>query len=345
VPDADGATAEIEEVQAWAVGLDGLHARIAGRFARAEPRRRVLAYLRGLLGAVTRKNGWQLAEHAGEATPDGMQRLLATARWDPDQLRDDLRAFVIERLGDPGAVLVVDETGFIKKGTTSVGVQRQYTGTSGKVDNCQLGVFLAYAAPAGHAFIDRALYLPRSWTDDPGRCQAAGVPTEVGFATKAQLARELLQRALDAKVPAAWVTADEVYGQDPADRWLRLSAGDGAKGRRLYDWTRIPLAATSPAGMTRWLLVRRSLRDPDELAFYTCAGPAGTPLTQLVTIAGTRWSIEVGFQTAKGEVGLDHYEVRRWPGWHRHITLALLAHAFLAVVRAGATDGQRGPCW
>jgi SRSO17 transposase len=332
----------VAQVKGWTAQLEALGARIGPRFARAEPRRRALAYVQGLLGEVERKNGWQLAEHAGEATPDGMQRLLATARWDPDQLRDDLRAFVIERLGDPGAVLVVDETGFIKKGTTSVGVQRQYTGTSGKVDNCQLGVFLAYAAPAGHAFIDRALYLPRSWTDDPGRCQAAGVPTEVGFATKAQLARELLPRALDAKVPAAWVTADEVYGQDPglrawlqdrrqpyvlaikrserlevggataeqllgrvpADRWLRLSAGDGAKGRRLYDWTRIPLAATSPAGMTRWLLVRRSLRDPDELAFYTCAGPAGTPLTQLVTIAGTRWSIEVGFQTAKGEVGL-----------------------------------------
>jgi SRSO17 transposase len=244
-------------------------------------------------------------------------------------------------------------------------------------------VFLAYAAPTGHAFIDRALYLPRSWTDDPGRRQAAGVPTEVGFATKAQLARELLERALDAGVPAAWVSADEVYGQDPslrgwlqdrrqpyvlavrrserleaggvtaeqllgrvpAERWLRLSAGDGAKGCRLYDWTRIPLAATSPAELSRWLLVRRSLRDPDELAFYACFGPAKTSLARLVEVAGTRWSIEVGFQTAKGEVGLDHYEVRRWPGWHRHITLALLAHAFLVVVRAEATDGQGGPCW
>jgi SRSO17 transposase len=373
----------VAQVQGWTAQLEALGARIGPRFARAEPRRRALAYLQGLLGQVQRKNGWQLAEHAGEATPDGMQRLLATARWDPDQLRDDLRAFVVEHLGDPGAVLVVDETGFIKKGTTSVGVQRQYTGTSGKVDNCQLGVFLAYAAPAGQAFIDWALYLPRSWTDDPGRCQGAGVPAEVGFATKPQLARDLLERALDAGVPAAWVTADEVYGQDPglrgwlqnrrqpyvlavkrserlepagataeqllgrvpADRWLRLSAGDGAKGRRMYDWTRVSLAATSPAGMGRWLLVRRSLRDPDELAFYACFGPTGTPLATLVKVAGCRWSIEVGFQTAKSEVGLDHYEVRRWAGWHRHITLALLAHAFLVVVRAGATDGQRGPCW
>jgi len=188
VPDADGATPEIEEVQAWAAGLDGLHARIAGRFARAEPRRRVLAYLRGLLGSVGGKKSWQLAEHAGEATPDGMQRLLATADWDPDLVRDDLRAYVVERLGDPGAVLVVDETGFLKNGTTSVGMQRQYSGTADKVDNCQLGVYLAYASPRGRAFIDRELYLPSSWTNDPARCRATRVPEEVGFRTKPQLA-------------------------------------------------------------------------------------------------------------------------------------------------------------
>jgi SRSO17 transposase len=181
----------------------------------------VLAYLRGLLGNVGRKNGWQLAEHAGEPTPDGMQRLLATAEWDPDLVRDDLRAYVVEHLGDPGAVLVVDETGFLKKGTTSVGVQRQYSGTAGKVDNCQLGVFLAYASSQGRAFIDRELYLPRSWTNDPVRCRAARVPAEVPFRTKPQLARVMLERALDAEVPAAWVTADEVYGGDPAlRRWL-----------------------------------------------------------------------------------------------------------------------------
>ena len=203
MPDADGATPEIEEVQAWAAGLDGLHARIAGRFARAEPRRRVLAYLRGLLGSVGRKNSWQLAEHAGEATPDGMQRLLATADWDPDLVRDDLRAYVVEHLGDPGAVLVVDETGFLKKGRTSVGVQRQYSGTAGKVDNCQLGVFLAYASPRGRAFIDRELYLPKAWTNDRARCRAARVPEQVGFRTKPQLAQLLLERALDAGVPAS----------------------------------------------------------------------------------------------------------------------------------------------
>jgi SRSO17 transposase len=383
VPETNEA-ADIEEVRAWAVGLDALHARIASRFTRAEPRRRALAYLRGLLGPVGRKNGWQLAEHAGEATPDGMQRLLATADWDPDLVRDDLRGYVVEHLSDPGGVLVVDETGFLKKGTTSVGVQRQYSGTAGKVDNCQLGVFLAYASAKGRAFIDRELDLPRSWTDDPARCRAARVPAQVEFRTKPQLARVLLERALDAGVPASWVTADEVYGGDPAlrrwledrgisyvlavkgteplgkatprsataaqlaasvpaEQWVACSAGHGAKGRRLYDWSRIQLAGTAAAGCTRWLLVRRRRRD-GELAFYACSGPAGTSLVGLVRVAGTRWAIEEGFQQAKTEVGLDHYEVRRWPGWYRHITLALLAHAFLVVTRTTATtgDGAKG---
>jgi SRSO17 transposase len=381
VPDADGATLEIEEVQAWAAGLGAVHARIAPRFARAEPRRRVLAYLRGLLGAVTRKNGWQLAEHAGEDTPDGMQRLLATADWDPDLVRDDLRGYVVEHLGDPGAVLVVDETGFLKKGTTSVGVQRQYSGTAGKVDNCQLGVFLAYASSRGRAFIDRELYLPKAWAEDRVRCRAARVPEQVGFRTKPQLARVLLERALDAGVPASWVTADEVYGQDPALRgwlegrgmahvqaikcsellavgdgpaklsaaqlaaavpaegWVGASAGQGAKGRRLYDWTRIQLAGPAAPGMARWLLARRSRRD-GELAFYACYGPVDTSLLGLVRVAGSRWAIEDGFQQAKNEVGLDHYEVRKWPGWYRHTTLALLAHAFLVVTRTQATGDR-----
>jgi SRSO17 transposase len=376
--------ADIEEVRAWAAGLDALHARIAGRFARAEPRRRALAYLRGLLGAVTRKNGWQLAEHAGERTPDGMQRLLATADWNPDLVRDDLRAYVVEHLGDPQAVLVVDETGFLKKGTTSVGVQRQYSGTAGKVDNCQLGVFLAYASGKGRAFIDRELYLPRCWTEDPARCRAARVPVEVGFRTKPQLARVMLARALDAGVPASWVTADEAYGGDPvlrrwleargvshvlavkaseplgtatqgsarataaqlvagvpAEQWVACSAGQGAKGRRLYDWARVELAPAAPE-MARWLLVRRSRRD-GELAFYACYAPAETSMVGLVRVAGTRWAVEEGFQQAKAEVGLDHYEVRRWPGWYRHITLALLAHAFLVVTRTTAAgDSAKG---
>jgi SRSO17 transposase len=387
VAEANEAAADIEEVRAWAAGLDALHARIAGRFARAEPRRRALAYLRGLLGNVTRKNGWQLAEHAGEATPDGMQRLLATADWNPDLVRDDLRAYVVEHLGDPGAVLVVDETGFLKKGTTSVGVQRQYSGTAGKVDNCQVGVFLAYVSAKGRAFIDRELYLPERWTEDPERCKAARVPEEIGFGTKPELAQLMLERALDASVPAAWVTADEVYGGSPtlrqwlegrgvghvlavkctellavdgpqgpvrtsaeqlaaavpAEQWIACSAGHGAKGRRLYDWARVELAVPAGPGMARWLLVRRSRRD-GELAFYACFGPAETSLLGLVRVAGTRWAVEEGFQQAKTEVGLDHYEVRRWPGWYRHITLALLAHAFLVVTRTTAAtgDGAKG---
>ena len=288
---------------------------------------------------------------------------------------------MVEQLGDPAAVLVVDETGFLKKGTTSVGVQRQYSGTAGKVDNCQLGVFLAYASARGRAFIDRELYLPKAWTEDRARCRAARVPDQVGFRTKPQLARVLLERALDAGVPASWVTADEVYGQDPAlrgwlegrgmayvlavkssellavgdgpakvsaaqlaaavpaEHWVGASAGHGAKGRRLYDWARIPLTPPAASRWQRWLLVRRSRRD-GELAYYACSGPADTSLVGLVRVAGTRWAIEDGFQQAKNEVGLDHYEVRRWPGWYRHITLALLAHAFLVVTRAKATTSK-----
>jgi len=369
---------EIEQVRAWAAGLEALHARIAGRFVRAEPRRRALAYLKGLLGDTARKNGWQLAEQAGEATPDGMQRLLNQARWDPDEVRDDLRGYVVEHLGDERAVLVVDETGFLKKGTKSAGVQRQYSGTAGRIENCQVGVFLTYASPAGRAFIDRELYLPTSWTGDRERCGEAGVAEGVGFATKPELARRMLESALDAGVPARWVTGDAVYGGNPglrdwleqrgmpyvlavkctepmvaagadgpvattaaelaarvpAFRWLRCSCGEGAKGPRWYDWTQVALAEPVPAGQVCWLLVRRSIADPTELAFYRCVGPTGTPLIGLVRVAGARWAVEEGFEQGKGEVGLDHYEVRRWDAWYRHVTLAMLAHAFLAVTRS-----------
>jgi SRSO17 transposase len=272
----------------------------------------------------------------------------------------------------------------LKKATTSVGVQRQYSGTAGKVDNCQLGVFLAYASGKGRAFIDRELYLPEGWTDDPARCRAARVPEQVQFRTKPELAQLMLERALDAGVPASWVTADEVYGGSPAlrgwlegrgmsyvlavkcteplvisgpdgpvrataeqvaaavaaEQWVTASAGQGAKGRRLYDWTRTQLATPATSETARWLLVRRRRRD-GELAFYACSGPATTSLVGLARVAGTRWAVEEGFEQAKGEVGLDHYEVRKWPGWYRHITLALLAHAFLAVTRAQAASPQR----
>jgi SRSO17 transposase len=372
--------AEVGAVATWAEGLEAVHARLAPRFARAEPRRRALAYVQGLLSPVERKNGWQLAEQAGEATPDGMQHLLARADWDADQVRDDLRMYVVEHLGDEQAVLVVDETGFLKKGTKSVGVQRQYSGTAGRIENCQIGVFLAYASPKGRTFLDRELYLPKEWAADAERRQEAGVPETVQLRTKPQLARAMLERALDAGVPAAWVTGDEIYGGDrrlrlwleerqvphvlavkrteplwtrttwrqvaaktlaaavPDGEWERLSAGEGAKGPRVYDWARVPIRALPEPGWDYWLLVRRSLIDPTDLAYYVCFCPAATPLAELVRVAGTRWAIEESFESAKGEVGLDHYEVRRWPGWYRHITLALLAHAYLTVTRAAAVE-------
>ncbi len=376
---------ELEEVVAWATGLEAMHARIADRFARPEPRQRALTYVKGLLSPVERKNGWQLAEHAGERTPDGMQRLLATFQWDADLVRDDLRVYVLEHLRDPQAVLVIDETGFLKKGTKSVGVQRQYSGTAGRVENCQIGVFLAYASLKGRTFIDRELYLPQSWAKDGDRRREAGVPDAVPFATKPQLARCMLARALAAGVRVPWVTADEVYGSDPGLRhwleeqhqpfvlavrrnerlwistgarlrqrtaaevataipprhWQRLSAGQGAKGPRLYDWALQPLVGPVGPGWGRWLLVRRSLSAPTELAYYVVFGPVDTCLAEMVRVAGTRWAIEESLETAKGEVGLDHYEVRRWTGWYRHTTLALFAHAYLTVIRAYAAAETR----
>jgi SRSO17 transposase len=374
---------DVAEVRAWAAGLDELHARIAPRFARSEPRERVVAYVRGLLAPLERKNSWTLAERAGEAAPDGMQRLLATADWDADAVRDDVRDYVVEHLGDPGGVLVVDETGFLKKGTKSAGVARQYSGTAGRVENSQVGVFLGYATATGRTFLDRELYLPKAWTEDAERCAGAGIPEDVEFATKPELAARMLTRALDAGVPAAWVTADEVYGQQfklrqrleergmsyvlavpvnqrviatvdgqvaevradalaarlPAQAFKKISAGAGAKGPRLYHWARAAVRPLEDTGNGYWLLVRRSLSDPTDLAYYLCYGPAHTPLRELVRVAGTRWAIEETIQTAKGEVGLDQYQVRRWDGWYRHITLAMLAHAFLTVTRAAALKG------
>jgi SRSO17 transposase len=373
---------ELQEVTAWAVGLEAMHARIAHHFVRSESRGRALAYLKGLLGNVERKNGWQLAEYVGDATPDGIQRLLNSYEWDADLVRDDLRSYVIEHLADPQSVLVVDETGFVKKGTKSVGVQRQYSGTAGRIENCQVGVFLAYASPQGRTFMDRELYLPKEWTEDPLRCEEAGVPDKTPFATKPQLALKMLTRTRAAGVITPWVTGDEVYGSDdPLRQWLeenqqayvlavrrngragiewhgqlwtlsvsevinlveptaweRLSAGEGAKGPRLYDWTLINLAESTPEEWPRQLLLRRSLENATEIVAYRAFAPAGTPLSAFVRVAGTRWAIEDSFESAKGEVGLDQYEVRRWVGWYRHITLALLAHAYLTVTRAQTVE-------
>ena len=380
------------EVEAWAAGLAEVHARIAPRFARSEPRERVLAYVRGLLAPLEKKNSWTLAERAGEAIPDGMQRLLMSADWEADAVRDDVRDYVVEhlspRVGDPAGVLVVDETGFLKKGTKSAGVARQYSGTAGRIENCQIGVFLGYATGAGRTFLDRELYLPKVWAEDRQRRAEARVGEDVEFATKPELAMRMLGHALDAGVPAGWVTADEVYGQHsrlrrmleerqmpyvlavpvnqrviaaldddgvikvaefradalasmlPAQAWKKISAGAGSKGPREYHWARAPIR---PLEDTRsyWLLARRSLTDPTDLAYYLCHGPERTPLRELVRVAGARWAIEETFQTAKGQVGLDQYQVRRYDAWYRHITLVMIAHAFLTVTRAAA-GGEKG---
>jgi SRSO17 transposase len=361
--------------EGWARELDALAARIAPRFVRAEPRRRALAYLRGLLAPLERKNGWQLAESAGDATPDGVQDFLSRMRWEADAVRDDLRAYVVEHLGEPDAVLVLDETGFLKKGGKSAGAQRQYSGTAGRIENCQIGVFLGYAGRHGQALIDRALYLPQSWAGDEARRAGAGVPAEVAFATKPQLGLAMLDRAVEAGVPFAWVTGDSVYGADhrirrrlearqrgyvlavtsgqrlgfvPVERWLakvppgawqRLSAGDGAKGPRLHDWAYLPYRGAAP-GWRMGLLIRRGTTKPDDLAYYLTHAPKETTLAGLVRVAGMRWTIKSCFEAAKGEVGLDEYEVRSWTGWHRHITLAMLAHAYLAALRKAALGGS-----
>jgi SRSO17 transposase len=314
-----------------------------------------------------------------------MQRLLREADWDVDGVRDDLRDLVVDQLGDPDAVLVVDETGFQKKGTHSAGVQRQYSGTMGRRENCQIGVFLAYVSDAGHALIDRELYLPESWLDDRDRCRAAGIPDEAQFATKPRLAMAMLQRAVEGGVPFGWFAADEAYGHAgylrrwlqqrqigyvlavqsndtvaprtggraridrlaaslPASEWRKISAGAGAHGLRFYDWAWIEL--TGPGwddGHGHWALVRRSLSDPTDLAYYMCYGPASTTLATLVQVAGRRWPVEECFQQAKNEAGLDEYQVRDWRAWYAHITLSIAAHALLVFARNAAAQGNPAP--
>ena len=366
-----------------AAELDRVHGRIAGRFARAEPRARVREYVSGLVAGLERKNGWTLAEHAGEVSPDGMQRLLRRADWDVDGVRDDVRGYVIEQLGDRDGVLIADETGFLKKGTRSAGVQRQYSGTAGRTENCQVGVFLAYASPRGHALIDRDLYLPQSWAEDLARRRAAGIPDEAEFATKPRLAQAMIARAIAAGVPFAWFTADEVYGQAkwlqawledqdvsyvmairrsdtvtmpageqraddliaaaPARAWQQISAGAGAHGPREYHWARIPVRTRQRPGRGYWLLARRSLADPGEIAYYACYGPRRSTTAHLAWVAGSRWHIEECFQQAKGEAGLDHYQVRTWRAWYAHITLSMLALARLSASRARAVKGASAP--
>lgn len=378
---------EAGEVVVATDAFEELHARIGPFFHRREMRERVRRYLAGLLSQVERKNGWQLAEALGEAGPQGVQRLFTDADWDAEAVRDMLRAYVVEHLGDePSGVLVIDETGFLKKGTKSAGVARQYSGTAGRRENQQIGVFLLYASARGAAFIDRTLYVPDEWVGDATRRVEAKIPTAVAFATKGELACTLLARAFAAGVPARWVVGDTVYSGDelrrwlegqgqsyvlavpethglwtrghqqtvehlvadlPAAGWTRLSAGVGSQGPRWYDWACLALPYAGATGKAHWLLVRRRVSDPTKLAYYRVYGPADTPMAEMVRVAGRRWTIEEGFEQAKGEVGLDHYEVRRYDAWLRYVTLALLAHAALEVTRltarqSAALDGKGG---
>lgn len=379
----------------WAADLETLLGHLGRHFARREARAHLRAYVTGLLSPIERKNGWQLAEVAGETTPYALQHLLGRAKWDADAVRDDLQTYVRTWLGDPNGMLVIDETSFLKKGTHSVGVGVQYSGVTGKLENCQVGVFLAYVSPQGQTLYDRALYLPRDWAATLDRRRQAEVPESVRFATKPQLAKQLVLRALDSGLPVAWVTGDEVYGGDyhlrvaleerdqpyaltikathdlwvggyqhrartliaaePAAAWQRLSCGAGSKGPRLYDWLRIPINHPYDARRQRWLVARRGLAAPDDprsVAYFLVFAPTQTRLITMAHVIGERWGIERAFEESKGAVGLDHYEVRSWQGWYRHITLAMGAHAFLAVTRAttlthpplapAADEGKKG---
>jgi SRSO17 transposase len=361
----------------WTAEFQDVCERIGPSFARSETRKRAQIYLQGLLSPIERKNGWQLAEEAGESTPYAMQYLLDRAVWDAEHVRDVLRAYVRETIGEAAGMLVIDETGFLKKGVKSVGVQRQYSGTAGRIENCQVGVFLSYACSHGHTLLDRELYLPKSWTSDQKRCQQADVPAEVGFATKPVLAARMLWRTLDGGVKASFVLGDSVYGShrllreglearwqayalavackekvevagtrkrvDQVARtlstmdWQRLSAGDGSKGPRLFDWAWVEIVGPQKQGWKRWLVVRRSLTEgakPADLAYFLVFAPAATTLWEMVSAIGSRWTVEQCFEEAKGEVGLDEYEVRSFHGWYRHITFSMLAHAFLTILRA-----------
>ena len=352
------------------------------------------AFLDTLLGPERRKTGWMRAEAAGDTGPWRQQAVLGRSHWDANALRDVVRDYTLETLAEGDAVLVIDESGFLKQGTASCGVARQYTGSAGKITNCQVGVFAAYVSTKGHALIDRQLYLPKAWTDSPERRTAAHVPEDVTFATKPRLAVGMIERAIRAGVPFAWAAADSIYGVGevegvlrqagkgyvlgvtgthpfrswgkepgwsgtaatiaarlPTGAYVRLSAGEGTKGPRLYDWAYLELAdleaqdvgySGGPDVWTRGLLIRRSLAD-QSLTFFTTWCPKGTPLEVLVRVEGCRWAVEDGFETAKTELGLDHNETRSWHGWHRHVSLVMLAFAVLAVIRHRANTPLSPP--
>jgi SRSO17 transposase len=345
--------------------LQKLHTLIAPRFGRPEVRERAGRYLAGLLRPMDRRTGRQMARQIGEGRADGVQRLLNKARWDADAVRDDLRDYVVEYLGDRTGVLVLVETGFPKKGPYSAGVARQRNPISGRVEDCQVGLFLAYASPHGWAFIDRSLYLPEEWAEDEARRREAGVPEEMTFATEGELARKMLERAFDASVSAAWVTGGQTYGTDrelrrwleargdsyvlaegyssglprgaelllpPVSDWVGFGSGGGAN--RPHKWARGKRRQERDAGWAEWLLMCHTAKEPAGYGYHGAYGPSNTPLSRLVRTVNTRWAVEENLDLTKGKVGLVQYEVRRWDAWHRHITLSLVAHAALQVTRA-----------
>jgi len=377
MPQGCRVVAEADAHASWVAGFDMMFARVAARFGRVEPRRRARAYLLGLLAPVPRKTGRQLAEAAGESRPDGMQRLLNGARWDAGGVRDDVRAYVVEHLGHPAGVLVVDEAGFVRKGARSAGVERQVRPGAERAENCQIGVFLAYATPLGQALIDRELYLPRSWVADPRRCAGAGVPARTRYATRPVQAAAMLSRAFDAGVPARWVAAGEPFGSDPAFRaflerrgmgyvlrvsrrqpvtlptgTVRVTTLAGQAPERA--WKRVPTGAGSdqppvdwamgelPGGgvQGRWLLLRRVAGEPDELAFFLCAGPADADIGVLARVADAGPAARDCVRRACEEAGLDRYQVRHYDAWYRHVTLVLLAQAYVAVRAAQDPPGR-----
>jgi len=369
----------------WRAALDDLKACLGPALGRAETRASAGAFIDGLLSGAERKTGWMLAEEAGLDRPFRIQSLLGRSAWSADALRMLVQDYAMAAVGDKDGVLVVDETGFLKKGAHSVGVGRQYSGTAGRIENCQVGVFLGYASRYGHTLIDRRLYLPKTWAEDSERRRKANVPEDVVFATKPVMAREMIAAALDGGISCAWVLADALYGSDYKLRrmledrgqpyvlavrsnqhlrflsemglvqtdpaylaseleegdWHALSAGEGAKGPRLYHWARLPLNWTTQDGFKRWLLFRRSLKNPDDLAFYFAYAREGASLEDLAGAAGLRWTIEECFVRAKDDLGLDHCEARSWHGWHRHMTLVMAAAAFLAKIAAD----QRRTAW
>ena len=378
--------AALSDEDGWRAELGELLARLGRLFVRPEPREQAGRYLEGLLGPARRKNGWQLAEVIGDARPWRTQRVLSHVLWDEEAARDLCRGYTVERLGADDAVLAVDETGFLKKGEHSAGGARQYSGAAGRIENSQVGVFLAYGSRRGQALIDRRLYLPARWADDAERRQAAKVPEDLPFRTKPEIAREMVAHAPDAGVPCGWVLGDAVYGADrqlrmmpegrgqpyllgirgddklwseldgqfgqhapeplaralPRQAWRRLGAGAGGKGERLHDWARVRLVRLQEPPSDHWLLVRRSIADPEDLACFVVFGPAAARLLDLARVAGRRWPVEGCFEAAKQEVGLADYEVRSWRGWHRHVTLAMLALALLAGLRAGPNAAKGG---